>query len=133
MADFIQTEVCEIKHGQLKDQIRVLFKKTDVIEQISNTLTELKVISQNQRDQDKKRDQTIADFATSMKEIASILSGLQGQINNTNEKVDEVRKDVIILKEDNTVKVTIIIKNAIFAAAGVAVGVAVTYLITGGF
>ena len=124
-------KLCEARHGQIKEQVSVLFKKVDVIEQISNTLTELKVISQNQRESDKKRDNTISDFAVSMKEISSILASLQHQINSTNNKVDEVKADVSILKEDNSVKVTVIIKNIIFTAVGVGVGVIVTSLIKG--
>ena len=130
MLDHVSPEICEARHTQLKDQAKVLFKKIEVIEQISITLAQFEIISKNQ-------EKTMAEMSSTMKEVSIILGSVQQQVKGTDDSMGTVKKDldavkkaVEVLQDDNTVKISVVIKNVVFTAIGAAVGALATYWVS---
>lgn len=127
---------CITKLNHMDTKIKVLFKKVEHLDTFFEStlaiLTRLETITAQQEKwiekkdrRDEKRDEVLQDISLTLKSIK------QDQFN-TEDNIKAIKLELKQQYDDNTVKISVVIKNILFVALGVLITSIVTFIIRGG-
>lgn len=128
-----QPKICEQKWIANEDKLKVVHHRIDGLEEkvndlsnINSVLVELKLLSEQNIESNKTRDEMIKLHSESLIQITSTLTNLNEKLDVTGEKIEDLETNVAVINSDNTFKIT----SAFKYIATLLAGGGVTYLFT---
>lgn len=136
-----QPRICEKVFEGINEKFKVnnhriedLEQKVDNLSAINATLVELKLLSEQNIQSNKGRDEMLRLHSESLVEVTSTLKEMNKEIKDSKEQseknINEIKIKVEEISKDNNIKISDIAKNILFTVLGTSVGVGITLYIT---
>jgi len=121
-----QERICEQKFMAIEDKFKTIHhridgveEKTDNLTSINETLVELRLLSEQNIKSNKSRDEMLKGHSESLIQVTNTLTNMNKQFEITDEKIENLKIDVAKIDDDNSIKLSEIIKNILYVIAGI--------------
>jgi len=117
---------CIKNFTSMKEQIKIISKKVDNMDDMKEVLVELKTLNTEQIKSNEKRDKILDEQNKLLIEVSNSIRDLSSKVNTTQNEVKEIKSKVSSHEEKDNISINAILKSGFFLA----ITVVITYLIT---
>ena len=137
MGEHPVNDVCEANFKSLEEKIKVLFKSQEAYNEFfkntSAILARLEIITAQQEKWIQKKDIVDEKRDSLLQDISETLRDIKTDQSHANRTIEELKIESNKHRDDNSVKISVIIKNLLFFALGALVaGIIKSYLASNG-